>query len=319
MNYIKILFWNAPEIRLRAGWRLAIQLSLNIGLALLLLKLIAAYTGTIEAQSSWFEVLVYSVLLSVTLFSVWFAGRFLDRRKFSDFGMHLNCHVWWADFACGLVLGAVLPVGLALVAVVIGWVTFEPVFMAGIAGVSFPLAVLIMIFQYTSIGMFEELARAYHIRNLFEGLNTSWFGPKVAAVAAMMGASAISAMMHRGNLVFLIFVFVDTLVYALSYLLTGRMAIALAHHIAWDFVVAVVLGVGASEAHAATAFFVARMGSNGQGSSDNIGFIILAGVGFLGYELANLLLMLGWVRWRYGRIRLNDSLARPTLRPRRNR
>lgn len=108
MLFIKTVFWNRSQSRLRAGWRLAFQLIINIGLTLLALGLLKSSSGSPDSDSLWTTVRLALVMVGVTLFSVWFAGRFLDRRLFSDFGLHLNRGSWWADFAFGLVLGIVL-------------------------------------------------------------------------------------------------------------------------------------------------------------------------------------------------------------------
>ena len=60
--------------------------------------------------------------LLATLVSLWISGRFIDRRPFAGFGFHLNRR-WWADLDFGLLLGAVLVVGIFLVEYALGWVT----------------------------------------------------------------------------------------------------------------------------------------------------------------------------------------------------
>ncbi|MDY7075976.1 MAG: hypothetical protein SXV54_03530, partial [Chloroflexota bacterium] len=229
------IFWNKHEARLRAGWRLAIQITLNIGLAVSLLALAVYFGGPLASQSPWSNVMVSLMFLGVTLLSVWSAGRFLDKRHFSDFGMLLNRRAWWADFAFGLALGSGLPVGLVLIALATGVATLEPVFTSGMTSVPFVVAVLLSALAFTCIGTFEELARAYHVRNLLEGFNKG-VGLKGAMVMAVMGASAVSVLMHRGNTAFLFYVLVSTVVKGLCYLLTSQVAIAMAYHIAWDFV-----------------------------------------------------------------------------------
>jgi len=75
-----------------------------------------------------------------TLLSVWFASRFLDRRRFSDLGVHLGQRAWWPNFGFGLALVA-------------GWITLEPVFASGIPGTSFVVAVLGSLWMYGIISI----------------------------------------------------------------------------------------------------------------------------------------------------------------------
>lgn len=311
---VKRIFWNEREARLRAGWRLLIQLALNIGLAVLALKLVRRYAAPVALQSSWADLLDYTILLGVTLLSVWFAGRFVDRRQFSDFGIHFNSRAWWMDFIFGLMLGAGPLVVLALVAAATNRVTLKPMFTSGIAGAPFALGALVSVFQCICIGAFEELARGYHIRNLLEGLNGR-FGVKGAMIAAAAGASMISVLMHRGHPAFLLFVFVSMAIYALYYLLTGRVAIATGHHIAWNFVLATVLVVETDISPITTTFYTVRLANTMQMSDISATLLLLGVFSILGYELVNLLLTLIWVWLRYGRIGLCEELATPTLLP----
>ena len=55
------------------------------------------------------------------LLSVWLAGRFLDRRAFSDFGFHLGAG-WWLDLLFGMALGALLITTIFFVELGLGWV-----------------------------------------------------------------------------------------------------------------------------------------------------------------------------------------------------
>jgi membrane protease YdiL (CAAX protease family) len=253
-------------------------------------------------------------MVGVTLFSVWFAGRFLDRRLFSDFGLHLNRGAWWADFAFGLALGIVLVLALVLLGIVTDTVSLEPVFMAGFPDLSFGLAVLLSAVVYLCVGIFEEVGRAYHIRNLLEG-TAQRLGLGTAAVIAVIAASVISVMMHSGNPAFLMFVLLATAVKGSSYLLTKRIGIAVGYHAAWDFAMITILGVGAQVGvDGATAFYIMRFSDVTWGSTVNYDELTLpAMLALLGLEFIALLLILGWTRLRYGDIKVRENLTTPTL------
>jgi membrane protease YdiL (CAAX protease family) len=254
-------------------------------------------------------------MVGATLLSVWLAGRFLDRRLFSDFGLHLRRGAWWADLAFGLGLGIMLPLGLALAAMAAGVVRFEPVFTPGFPGVWFGCAVLLSALVYLCVGVFEEVGRAYHARNLFEGA-AGGVGSRVGAVVAVLGASVISVLMHSGNLAFLVFVLLAAAIKSLSYLLTGRVGIALGYHAAWDFAVATVLGIGAeSGAGGTTAIYISHFDDTAWASAASPeAFALPVLLALLGLELVGLLLILGWIRSRYGSVQVGEDLATPTLR-----
>lgn len=314
MSSIRTAFWNESQARFRAGWRLAIQLLLNIGFFLLISSLARSRFSPFDADSPWTRVVLAPLAVGVTLLSVWLAGRFLDRRLFSDFGLHLNLKAWWADFAIGLVLGIALPLGFVLVGMAIGIVVLEPVFMSGFLGLPFWLGVLLAALVYLCVGVFEEVGRAYQIRNLLEG-TAQGLGLRNAAVVAVIGASTISVIMHSGDLAFLAFVLLAAAIKGCCYLLTGRVGIALGYHAAWDFALATILGIGAEGgASGSTAFYAMQFVDTNWGSTANDSEITLPTLLVLVVlEFVALLLILGWTRLRYGNPQIRKDLTTPTL------
>jgi len=95
------------------------------------------------------------------------------------------------------------------------------------------------------------------------------------------------------------YVFVATAIKAVCYLLTGRIAIATGYHIAWDFVLATVFGLGAQDSETTTAFFIIHSESVFRVDGNEISFILM-GI-LIGLELVGLLLILKWVSLRYGK------------------
>ncbi len=303
---LKTAFWNEAKARLRAGWRVAIQLTLNVGLAgLFLLLLRAAKPRLFSAQSPWAAAALVPAMTAATLGSVWLAVRFLDRRRWADLGLHLNQRGWWADLGFGLALGIALPLGCAWAGAAVGAVTLEPTFAAGFPGLPFAPAALLSALLYLCIGAFEEIARVYHVRNLAEG-TVRGLGKGGAATVALAGAAAISVLMHRGNLAFLAFVLLAAALKGLCYLLTGRAALALAYHAAWNFTVATVLGLGAQ---GSTTFYTLRFANPAwMPGSDQNELSAAALLVLLGLEVGALLLILAWIRLRYGRVELREIL-----------
>jgi membrane protease YdiL (CAAX protease family) len=314
MRWVKLIFWNETEGRLAAGWRLYVQLVLNLGLAFFLLRVTNASISLDFRVSAGFSVVTATMFLLATLASVWLAGRFLDRRRFSDFGFVPRQRQWWADLAAGLVTGCLMAAGLVLLALAAGWVRLAWAPVSGIAGVPLVGALVLSVLMYGCIGLFEELTRAYQERNLLEGTYAGPLGSVGSTVVAVAGAALVSVVMHRGAISYLLYVFVSAMVLGLFYLLTGRMALATGTHMAYDFAMFAVFGVGAEEGSTIGALFLVTQDALIQASEAGMAFTPRGLVLALGMEVAGLLLMLGWVRLRTGRLGLRDGLWRPTLR-----
>lgn len=297
-------FWNQGECRLRAGWRLLIQIALNLGGAIGLVLLADRLVGLPASDSPWRGVWTYALFLIATLVSVGLAARFLDRRRFSDLGAQLGQRGWWADLGFGLLLAILTVVPTVFIAAAAGYVEIEAACRSGLPGMAFVPAALVALFQYVCVGTFEELARGYHVRNTLEGLSGSRLGLLGAAIGAVTVGSLVSVAMHRGHPLFLLLVLLDTAVYGLSYLLTGRIAIALGNHILWDVLLTTVLALDVDPTTNIAAAFIVRPAASLQGGSVEGGLFLWAVLGLLLYEALNVVLLLGWVRLRYGRVGL---------------
>jgi hypothetical protein len=181
------LFWNAAEHRLRAGWRVLVQTAiiavLTVGGRLIL-------DTTVGGRELATRVFAHtSATLLVTALSLWLGGRLLDRRRFADFGLHLD-RAWWADFSAGLLLGSLLMALIFGVEWCAGWLVVTCIFAAGTLPMPFALTILLLLLYYTGIGINEEiLTRGYGVRNLAEGLSTPRIGEPRAIVLAWLLSS----------------------------------------------------------------------------------------------------------------------------------
>ena len=87
--------------------------------------------------------------------TVWLAGRFLDRRPFSDFGFHLGAG-WWLDLFFGMALGALLITAVFLVQLGMGWVEVTGTFETFETGSPFAPSVLLPVLMFVCVGFYEE-------------------------------------------------------------------------------------------------------------------------------------------------------------------
>jgi len=221
---MKNIFTNHEENRLRAGWRVFIFIFFM-------------FLGS--AALSWFggHTFRYILISGWTLLLVWFAARVMDKRPLSNFGLDIN-GTWWMEFSLGVFLGffamafiffAERSAGL-LVVTGFEWDAIEPDYAA-------LLGYFIMMMM---VGFYEEvLMRGYALLNISEGFcfksRGEWFGP-VMAVAI---SSAIFGMAHAGNpnasWVSTINIVGAGIMLSFPMLVTGRLALPVGIHFAWNF------------------------------------------------------------------------------------
>lgn len=319
-------FYNAQERRLRAFWRLLLQLALVFGIGYVAGTLVfAALTllgwtppgeaAGILAASPIFLVVNSMASLVAVVASVWLAGHFLDRRPFfSGFGLKLD-RSWWLDFCFGLFLGALLMTSVFLAELAAGWVTVAGTFEAAGKGAFFP-AILMPLVLFLCVGISEELlSRGYQITNLAEGLNLPGLGgPKAAVILAWVISSSLFGLGHLGNpnatVVSTLNIALAGLLLGMGYILTGRLAIPIGLHITWNLFQGNVFGfpVSGLEPVGATILSTEQGGPllfTGGVFGPEAGLIGIAAI------LTGSLLILLWVRARSGKAALEASIAEP--------
>jgi membrane protease YdiL (CAAX protease family) len=287
------LFLEEGRGRPRALWRLIGQVAVFVMATTLFTSLLAnapffvssPWAGPGAAQSAaLFFIGSLSSLLS-TFFSVWLAGRFLDRRPFVDFGFRLDGG-WWLDFTFGLALGALLMTTIFLAELGLGWVTVEGAFETVEPGTRFALAILLPAVIFVCVGVYEELAWV---------LSSIFFG---ALHAANPNASTVSTLN----------VAMAGLMLGFGYVLTGELAIPIGLHITWNFFQGSVFGFPVSGLQPVGTTFL---------STEQSGPTLWTGgpfgpeAGLLGPAamiLGGLLIAL-WVRLRSGKLSIHTPIA----------
>lgn len=294
------IFWNKEENRLRAGWRILIQILLA-AVPLALLGLGGFYS---EGNQNLRVALTAG---PITVISVILCSRFLDKRKFSDLGIRLGEKAWWSDFGFGILAGFLSAGAYVLLLKIFGWgeVILSNQWKSNF--LSFAGSILLGIFLYLIVGIFEELMRTYQIRNALEGLA----GKKLALsgaglLAVVVGASwSIVAHLASGDLSFLVYLMVTTLIYGLYFLWTGRAALAIAIHFAWDFTLSAIFQLGAtSEA----SLYYLRLGE-----MPNLAFEITSLLGIVA-KIIGFMMVLLWIWKKEGRIQIKSNLSAHTPR-----
>ncbi len=325
-------FSNEHEGRLRALWRLLFQAALyfavqvTVGVfALVVLALLSGDVPVLEGEGvglgSSPTALILSGLSSLVaaLASVWFAGRFFDRRPFSGFGLKLN-RDWWLDFGFGLLLGMLLMTGIFLVELAAGWVRITDT-MATAHGTSpFLPAILAPLVLFLCVGFGEELvSRGYQLKNMAEGLNYPSIGARGAILLAWVLSSSVFGVAHLANpgstLVSTVNIAFAGLLLGVGYVLTGRLAISIGLHITWNFFQGNVFGFPVSGMNDVGASLI-EINQGGPTFLTGGAFGPEAGLVDIAATVAGSLLIVLWVRLRSGKVALQTSLVEPPVRKR---
>jgi membrane protease YdiL (CAAX protease family) len=325
-------FYNPAQHRLRAFWRLFIQAVLFLlGIVVLSAAIVLAAIGIWLAAgqipagvagnpsafsrllaekmagSSWLGLLSALSSLLVMLLTFWVAGRFLDRRRFADFGFHVDA-AWWRDLAFGLALGALLMVLIFCAELTAGWVTITGTLQSLESGLGLAQGLALFI----CVGIYEEMfSRGYQLRNMAEGLDIKTLGPKWALGLGYLLSSTIFGLLHLANpnssLMSTFNLVIAGLFLGLGFILTGELAISIGLHITWNFFQGNVFGFPVSGGAFSTSLIAIRQGGpslwTGGAFGPEAGLIGLLAI------LLGSVLIVGWVRRTRGRVAWQTCLA----------
>ncbi len=334
------IFWNSADRRLRALWRILILdfawFSLQIGLEMVLVVvLIAVVTagGSMSVQDllgstdklldlmnlPLVNLATHVLIFLITLTTVGLGGRFLDRRKFADFGFHISGR-WWLDFGFGLFLGGCLMAVVFLIELAAGWISIEGMLETTDPGGVFPLMIFLPLVLFICVGISEELYhRGYRLKNFSEGMN----GPRLGSVGAILSATVLTSiyfgLMHASNpnitSISVLNLMAAGVFLALGYILTGELALPIGLHIAWNYFQGNVFGFPVSGLSPVAARFVSIKQSGPEfltgGAFGPEGGLIGLGAMLLGCGL-----ILLWIRITRGKVSLARAVAEsPTAIP----
>ena len=323
------LVWNDRERRTRAPVRLCLAVVLLFAaaagavLATSVLAAVAPDTAPAAATALFDTVTMlvpYAALVGALLAAAWL----VDRRHPADLGLDTS-RAWWADCAFGLALGIALPglvFALALAAdylrVTGTLVTRPDPFLAVGGGVAPALGLALTLAYFVGVGVFEELLfRGYLLVNLAEGLD-GWLGANrraalaVSAALTTVGFGVVHGANPSATPLAVLVISLYGGFFAASYLLTGRIAVAVGLHVAWNFAVSSVFGFPVSGVTTpVTAVAVEVTGPRlltGGAFGPEGGLLALVALA------AGCVALAAWVRWREGELSLRESVAVPDLR-----
>jgi membrane protease YdiL (CAAX protease family) len=234
------IFINDNEQRLRAGWRLLIQLIimfLLVGFGMMGLQFLVSNSLIIAS--------VFPQFIGI-IASIWIAARLLDRRSFFDYGLNFNRR-WQKDFLTGTAIAAFAVGTIFLIEWWAGWITIIEYGWNVDAETPFGLGLSSFFLAMLMVGFYEELfSRGYQILNLTEGLRYPNIGEHGAIIIAILLTSALFGFMHffnaNASAISTFNIILAGIVLATPYILTGSLALSVGLHFSWNFVMAGVLG-----------------------------------------------------------------------------
>ncbi|KYH25157.1 CAAX amino terminal protease self- immunity [Halalkalicoccus paucihalophilus] len=242
---------------------------------------------------------------------VWLVGRYIDRRRFADFGLGID-RAWWLDCGFGLALGGLLMSGIFLLELALGWIEVTGTF----AGEALVRAVVGSLLLFLIVGVYEELLlRGYLLTNLAEGARGP-LGIAGAIAFATVASSLVFGALHASNpnatLVSTLAISFAGVMLALGYVLTGEIAIPIGLHITWNLFQGTVYGFPVSGLDFGAS--VVDIEQGGPAAVTGGSFGPEAGLLGLGAMVAGCLATVAWVRWRYGSVEIDEDVALPDLR-----
>jgi uncharacterized protein len=310
------IFINPADHRLRAGWRLLLQFILMFILIILgqlmvhLADLMMKRLFESGLQNRLWGVLSQGVMVTL---SIWIAARAFDRRRISEYGLQTDRR-WWQDLAFGTGAGILAIAAIFTVFFSFGWIEVTGWGWNRASAAGFILPFLMYFLLMAAVGFYEELlTRGYQIRNLAEGLNYRKTGPVWALILASAGTSLIFSVLHAGNpnvaAMALVNISIVGFVFALSYLWTNRLGIAIGIHFSWNFAMGAIFGMPVSGIR----FRESVLQTRGHGPELWTGGKFGPEGGIIGFLAIILLLLLivAYLKIRDGGLRIRTEIADP--------
>jgi hypothetical protein len=314
--------WNADERRLRAPFRLLVGLFVLIVvgvLGFLAVGLLAGLSGSVLGSTGGGLLGGIGgtvVGTAVPVVGLYVAGRFVDRRRFGDFGVHLD-RDWWLDCAFGGALGAGLMAAVFGLELAVGWVTVTGLF---VADGSFASALLTVVVLFVGVSIREELLlRGWLLTNLAEGTaGYRGVSARTAVVFATLLSSVVFGILHASNpnatAISTASISLAGVFLALGYLLTGELAIPIGLHVTWNLFQGSVFGFPVSGLGLGVSVIAVEQGGPELVTGGQFG--PEAGLVGMAAMVVGSLLTVWWVRWRTGEVRLDPQVWTPELRGR---
>lgn len=291
--------WNREQHRLRAPLRALLPLVVTfLAFGVLQTALRARFDHPVR------ETLELTAVFVVLVGAIVGGARLLDRRPAVEYGLAID-RSWARSFAVGGVIATVANAGTLLVALAAGWVTVSG-FVAGSGALPFLPAMVLVLAYVGVLASWEEFVfRGAMLKNLAEG--GDGYLPRWMAVGLAVAVSTlVFAFLHSGKIdapIGYSYYLIAGLIFGGVYVLSGDLALPIGFHVFYNFTMSAVFGLGASQQ---TPELVVL---------DVVGpsvWIGEEGVARMAFAIVGGVLLLAYIRWRDGRLRLDDGVTRWT-------
>jgi membrane protease YdiL (CAAX protease family) len=231
---VKNWFINSDDLRLRAGWRIAVFMLLLMALAVAGQMGVRALLGGLPRTST----LVLVIIATAATLAVLIARRYLDRKSFVSFGFN-DVRSGSLDMLFGFALSGAMA-GLVLwLMVAFGHVTNVQIQWAGLSTALLLLAALL---PNLLVGYWEELVfRGYLLQNMREGL-----GLKIAIIVSCILYGIVHAANPNATMLSSAIIVLFGFLRIYGYLATGMLWLSIGMHTGWNYFQSTVFGFAAS-------------------------------------------------------------------------
>lgn len=243
--FIKTIFWNIEELRVRAGWRILIQLLSMSFLIMGLMFIVNEFKNFLPGTPAWAASSLFQKPIEVFSFllTAFLCAKYLDKRSFKDFGLVID-KKWRMDFYAGLSLGIILMTLIFGIEYSAGWITITE--QSQFVGTDFIYGILYGVVLFLLVGFQEEmLVRGYMFKNISEGFNIN-NNPLLGIIISTLITSLLFGFAHAANpnatLISSLSICLAGIFLAVGYILTGRLALPIGLHITWNFFQGYVFG-----------------------------------------------------------------------------
>ena len=235
-NIFTRIFLSPDKARLRAGWRLLLQILL-IGIINFILVGVIGILGIPKLSGKWGLLFRQIQELIVYASSIYIASRWLDRRSFESLGLKVGRQALF-DLLAGI--GIVL-VQLGFIYGImssLGWLTFDGFAWEFDAPGTVLMTTLLFFVIFLLVGWNEELlSRGYHLQTIASGLNM---------FCAVVISSAVFGLLHLDNphatWVSTAGIFFAGVYQSYGYIRTRQLWLPIGLHVGWNFFEGVVFG-----------------------------------------------------------------------------
>ncbi len=314
---MKKYFWNEEQNRLRTLWRLLVQLAVWGGLLAVVQIVILLVQGQAITREALGKPSVWTRLITL-LMVVYLMARYVDKRRFSDYGLNLKDKEWWYDFGFGVFLGGFLIVGIFLVQYLLGWVKVDKSFvLPGTQEIA--TGMLAVLLSLTAASVYRSLwVWSYTLRNTAEGfLYLNRLNTRAAVVAALLACLVYYVfIINRAltvNITFVSNLVRAGLLLALPFLITQRLGMTIGLVLGWNLMELNIFGYPVVDAIGSP---VSIVHLNQTGPAFWTGYPLGLGTGMM--AMVALMIASGiitlWVKWRTGRAVFDGSLSYYTPR-----